>query len=191
MEKEQIMSARLKHGAVTSIIALASMWLASGCATINVSSYVVERGADLRQYRTYTWGPPDTWTTGDPRLDNNRFFDERVRAQVEKELARRGFEKTASEQPDLLVHYHVNVSQEVDIRDIDRYVSDCEEDDCEPFIYDKGTLFVDLVEPRTNKVIWRGWAEGSMDGVIDNQAWMESRIDESVEKILARLPARL
>lgn len=116
------MSARFMNGALTSIVAVTSIWLAAGCATMNVNSYA-ERGIDLRQYRTYNWGPPETWSTGDPRLDNNRFFDERVRARVEKELARRGFEKAGSQQPDLLVHYHASVSQEIDIRDLDRSIS--------------------------------------------------------------------
>jgi len=40
-------------------------------------------------------------------------------------------------------------------------------------------------------LIWRGWAEGSIEGVIDNQTWMESRIDEAVAKILERLPRNL
>jgi uncharacterized protein DUF4136 len=182
------MPARLMSGAVTSIIVAASLWFASGCATMHVNSYT-ERGSDLRQFRTYSWAPPDTWSTGDPRLDNNRFFDERVRARVDDQLARRGFEKTTSQQPDLLVHYHASVSQELDIRQLDSSASYCATHDCRPFIYDKGTLFVDLVEPSTDKVIWRGWAEGSVDGVIDNQAWMESRIDEAVVKILARLPS--
>jgi hypothetical protein len=181
------MSARAQVGAVTAIVAVTSMWLTAGCATMNVNSYTGV-GIDLRQYRTYNWGPPDTYSTGDARLDNNRFFDERVRARVDEQLARRGFEKTASAPPDLLVHYHASVSQEIDIRELDRSSSYCADYDCEPFIYDKGTLFVDLVEPRTDKLIWRGWAEGSIDGVIDNQAWMESRIDEIVAKILGRLP---
>jgi hypothetical protein len=34
----------------------------------------------------------------------------------------------------------------------------------------------------------RGWAEGSLDGVIEDQRWMEERIDISVERILARFP---
>jgi hypothetical protein len=186
---ENIVSARLKSGALTSIVAVASLWVAVGCATMNVNSYA-ERGIDLRRYRTFAWGPPDTWSTGDPRLDHNRFFDERVRARVEEQLARGGFEKTASEQPDLFVHYHARVTQEIDIRRLDSSASYCAAHDCRPFIYDKGTLFVDLVEPCTDKVIWRGWAEGSVDGVIDNQAWMESRIDEAVATILAQLPDR-
>jgi hypothetical protein len=170
--------------------ALATVGFATGCARIHVNSYL-ERSADLRQYRTYTWAPPDTWSTGDPRLDNNRFFDERVRAQVEKELARRGFEKADTQTADLLVHYHASVSQEIDVRDLDSAHSYCAAGDCGPFVYDKGTLFVDLVAPRTDKLIWRGWAEGGIDGVIDNQASMESRIDDAVARILSRLPTRL
>ena len=48
-----------------------------------------------------------------------------------------------------------------------------------------------LVGTRTNKLVWRGWAEGSVDGVIDNQEWMEARIDDAVAQILQRLPRRL
>ena len=111
------MSSRMNRLAIVAMIGIGSASLATGCATMNVNSYI-ERGVDLRQYKTYGWAPPDTWSTGDPRLDNNRFFDERVRAQVEKELARRGFEKTAT-QPDMLVHYHASVSQEIDVRELD------------------------------------------------------------------------
>lgn len=183
------MSSRLIRSTLGVVVAVAGLTLGAGCATMKVNSYV-ERGGDLRQYHTYSWGPPDTWSTGDPRLDNNRFFDDRVRAQVEKGLAKHGFEKAATA-PDLLVHYHASVSQEIDVQEVDNWMSYCDDDDCRPFVYEKGTLLVDLVEPGTNKVIWRGWAEGSIDGVIDNQSWMESRIDEAVAKILARLPGRL
>jgi hypothetical protein len=189
MAKENLMASRVKSGTVASIAVAATMWLAAGCATMTVRSSA-ERGADLRQYRTYNWGSPTPRSTGDPRLDNNPFFDERVRGQVDREMALRGFEKSPSEQADLQVHYHVDVSQDVDIRELDSSPSYCLDHDCRPFVYDKGTLFVDFVDPRTGLVVWRGWAEGSLDGVIDNQEWMESRIDEAVVEILRRLPHR-
>jgi hypothetical protein len=72
------------------IVALAvSALTLSGCATMNVNSYV-ERGIDFNRYRTYNWGPADALSTGDPRLDNNRFFHERVQADVDQQLAARG-----------------------------------------------------------------------------------------------------
>jgi hypothetical protein len=147
-----------------------------------------ERGVDIGQYRTYDWGPADTFSTGDPRLDNNRFFDERVREQVERALTARGFRKVTADTPDVLVHYHASVTQEVDVRNLDRQYGYCDRADCRPYVYDAGTLFVDLIDPRKKTLLWRGWAEGSVEGVIDNQRWMEERIDDAVRRILEKFP---
>ena len=49
---------------------------------------------------------------------------------------------------------------------------------------------LDLVDAPTSRLVWRGWAEGSIEGAIDDQKLMEERIDEAVAKILARLPRR-
>ena len=49
---------------------------------------------------------------------------------------------------------------------------------------------IDLVDPATSRIVWRGWADETLDGAIDNQRWMEQRIDQAVSKILARLPPR-
>jgi Domain of unknown function (DUF4136) len=174
---------RIGRGALMVLCVL----VLNGCASMNVSSYV-ETGANIRQYHTYNWGPADTGATGDPRLDSNPFFDERVRAQVEKQLTSRGFEKRTSGVPDLLVHYHASVTQKIDVRTLDHDANYCQHADCKPFIYDMGTLFVDLVDPRDHKLVWRGWAEGSVDGVIDSQDWMNTRIDEAVRRIMKRLP---
>jgi hypothetical protein len=40
-------------------------------------------GTDVRQHRTYTWGPADTQPPA-IRLDNNRFFHERIQTDVER-----------------------------------------------------------------------------------------------------------
>lgn len=156
----------------------------TACATTNISSFV-ERGVDVRQYRTYAWGQADAQSTGDPRLDNNRFFQERIQSAVEKQLEARGFEKTEGS-PELLIHYHASVEQQVNPDGVDQPYTTCE--DCEPYVYDAGTIVVDLVDARTRRLVWRGWAEGSIDGVVDNQAWMEKRIDEAVIRIMERLP---
>jgi hypothetical protein len=167
--------------------AIAALVLA-GCATMQIGSYV-DRAAEFNRYRTYAWGPTDFFRTGDPRLDNNTFFQERVQAAVDRELSARGFEKVSSGAPDLLIHYHASVTQRVDISGADRQHGYC--DECRPFVFDAGTLTLDLVDTRTNKLVWRGWAEGSLDGVINDQMWMEQRVDEAVARILEKLPRRL
>jgi hypothetical protein len=170
---------------VTALLALALTTV--GCVSLRVNSYV-ERGFDLQRYRTFGWAPPGTVSTGDPRLDNNRFFDERVRMQVEKEMSRRGLEKTTAAPPDLIVHYHASVTQEIDPGSLDRGSQPPDQEADEPYVYDAGTLLIDFVEARTNRLVWRGWAEGSIDGLIDDQKWLEKRIDEIVASIFKRLP---
>jgi len=174
------LSVRLTVGVIASL-------LLSSCAPVRVSSYV-GRNLDLRRYHTYAWAPPDTFSTGDPRLDNNTIFVERVRRAVDSHLRQKGFEKASGVQPDFVVHYHARVEQRLDSREFRPGEPRCETEDCRPFVYDAGTLLIDFVDPRTNDLVWRGWAERALQGVIDDQAWMDKTIDDAVTRIMARLP---
>ena len=171
-------------------LAVAALAL-TGCAPRNVGSFL-ERGSDFARYRTYSWAPAGAQETGDPRLDNNPFFHERIQADVEKQLAARGFERTASGEPDLLIHYHASISQRIEVNDIGEENGSCRDgDDCRPYVYEAGSLVIDFLEARTGKLVWRGWSEDSVDGAIDNQQLMEQSIDKAVARILQRLPGRL
>jgi len=171
-----------------SILAVAWATLAlAGCATMRVGSFV-ERGTNFTVYRTYAWASDAQLSTGDPRLDNNEFFQTRLRAAVEKGLGARGLEKAESGQADVVLHYHASVTQKVDAGGVDEKYGYCE--DCSPSVFDAGTLTLDVVDARTNKLAWRGWAESTFDGVVDNQQWLERRIDESVGRILRTFPVR-
>ena len=169
-------------------VAMSAIML-TGCASMKVTSYS-KPGIDFTRYQTYDWEAADRLSTGDPRLDNNPFFHERVQADVEKQLATRGFEKTTSGRPDLLIRYHASIRQRLDVNSADPD-GHCRGEDCQPYVYDKGALVLDLVDTRTNSLVWRGWAEGSVEGIIDNQDWMEQKIDEVAARILERLPRRL
>jgi hypothetical protein len=158
-----------------------------GCASMRVSSFV-ERGAEFTRYRTYSWGPAATFETGDPRLDNNPFFHERIRADVEKELARRGFEKTTSGGPDVLIHYRASVRQRIDVNTVAPEKGYCDANNCKPYVYEAGTLLIDFVDARTDRLVWRGWAEDSVDGAISNQQLMDKKVDNAVTRIFQRLP---
>ena len=149
---------------------------------MSVYSYT-EPGVDLAQYTTYEWGPPDQRTTGDPRLDNNPFFQERIQSDVDRELTRRGFVKATAAPPDLRVHYHASIRQAVDVHGADQVTGYCPDNDCDVFVYETGTLLFDLVDSHTGRIVWRAWAEGSLEGVVNNQEWMEHRIDEVVARV--------
>ena len=159
----------------------------AGCATMPVNSYL-ERDADFSRYRSYAWAERGAFATGDPRLDNNRFFTQRVEEAVDMQLAARGFEKASAGTADVLLHIHARVDQRIDTATFDLIDGHCIDDECRPEVYDTGTLMVDFMDRRTNRLAWRGWAERSLDGVVDDQKWMEATIDKTVVRILARLP---
>lgn len=168
-------------------VVMAAILTLSACATMRIDSYL-ERGIDPGRYRSFAWGPSDTLSTGDPRLDNNRFFSERVQSAVGRHLTARGLEKGRAGASDLVVHIHASITQRLDMDAIDRQYRRCDVVDCRAMVYEAGTLMLDFVDARTNTLAWRGWAEGSLDGVIDDQQRMEETIDAAVEKILARFP---
>ena len=141
----------------------------AGCAPLRVNSYL-ERDVDFTRYHAYAWMERTAFSTGDPPLDNNRFFSQRIEDAVDMQLAARGFEKARPHAADLVIQIHARVDHR-------RQVGDT-----------TGTLFIDFIDTRTNTLAWRGWAECSLDRIIDDQRWMNKAIDETVAKILARLP---
>jgi hypothetical protein len=164
----------------------------TGCATMSVSSHV-ERGLDVSQYKSYDWGPADALPTGDARLDKDPFFQDHVQGAVEKEMATKGFEWATSGTPDLRIHYHANISERIDIDRIDSDRGYCYGEGCTPPVvqYEAGTLVIDLIDTRTNRLIWRGWAQDTVKGMIDNQDTMARQIDDAVPRRSPRFPRPL
>ena len=166
-----------------------SALIACGCALRDVHSFA-ERGFNPSRYHTFRWAPANDRATGDPRLDNNPFFHRSVQTAVDNELAKRGFEKTTSETADLVVEYYAKVTQRVERGGAaDLVYRSCT--DCKPYVYDSGSLMIDLVDGRTRALLWRGWAEGDIGGLIDNQSSLEERVGQAVARILERLPRRV
>jgi len=169
---------------ITAVAAVA----VAGCATMTVSSHI-ESGINFAEYVTYDWGPPDGLPVGDPRLDNNPFFNDYLQGAIEKSLARKGYDRAVHGGADLLIHYHAAVNQKIDVYGVDHRYGYCYEN-CEPEYsnYEQGTLVVDVVDAHTNKVVWRGWAQDSMNGIIDHQQRLAQQVDDSVTRMMERLP---
>ena len=57
--------------------------------------------------------------------------------------------------------------------------------------YEAATLILDLVDVRTNRIVWRGWARHSLEGVLDNPDRMAQRIDQAVTGMMQKFPRPL
>ena len=167
--------------------------LAGACAPITTGSYFA-RSTDFNAYRTYEWEPADSLPTGDPRLDNNPFFKDHFIGAVEKALAARGFEQVGiGSTPDLLLHYHASITQRLVVNDVDRRSGACPSYDCTPRVevFEAGTLLIDVVDARTKRLVWRGWAESGIAGALENADSLAGLIDKSVTEMMRRMPRPL
>jgi hypothetical protein len=161
----------------------------AGCAPIHAGSYI-ERSMDFAQYRTYDWGPADALPTGDPRLDQNPFFQDHVQGAIERGLAgKRLGRSTAGETPDLLIHYHASVNQQIDLSRLE-HGGYCYTEDCQVRVveFEAGTLVVDVLDARTGRLIWRGWAKHRVADILNNPDRMATRINQAVAGMLTTLP---
>ena len=164
----------------------------TGCATMSVSSHVA-RGLDIAKYHTFDWGPADALPLGDARLDKDPFFLDHVQGAVEKAMTTRGLEWATTGTPDLRIHFHANISERIDIDQVDVNRGYCPGEGCTPATvsYEAGTLVIDLMDARTNRLLWRGWAQNSVNGMLENQDTMARQIDEAVTRMFERFPRPL
>lgn len=166
------------------LIAAVLALVANACAPVLVNSYR-QRDADFTRYRTYTWATTTELATGDARLDNNPFVDRATRQAIDRVLAGRGLAESR-EAPHVMLRYHLSITQRLDLAGTGSTYLICEE--CAPSVYDAGTLVIDILDADTSTLLWRGWAEGSFDRLIDDQQALEQRINEVVAKIMTRCP---
>ena len=174
---------------VARAVAFLSVLLLGACATVHAGADFAP-GLRLEQYRTFDWAGGDSLPIGDPRLENNPFFDSRVRAAVELELAARGITRAAVS-PDLLVHYHASVRQRVDVIRADEgrgYTSPRDSRTDQVLEFEEGTLIVDIAEPKAKAILWRGWSQTDVGGLLENPREMEKRIRESVRLMMLKFP---
>jgi uncharacterized protein DUF4136 len=177
------------------LAAAAAALVLTGCATRIVSSHV-ELGTDFAQYRTYDWGPADALPTGDTRLDNNAIFRDYFQGAIEKQLAARRL-VLVSHDPDLLIHTHTNVTHQVGVQPIipHEYPQNprSQGNGCAPTIaeYEISTLMIDVVDARTNTLVWRAWSRDDMSGTIDDQQRLQRAVTEAVVEMMKLFPKHL
>ena len=167
------------------VFVVAGATLAAACATMRIGSYV-ERGTDFSKYHTYAWGPADALPIGDPRLDNNPIFRDYLQGAVERGLTKRHLLLVPdSARPDVLIHFHGSVRQIFDVAAADRDHGVGVSSNVSVVDYDEGTLVIDMIDARTNRLIWRGWAIDSLTGILDRQDRMEKKLNQAVTTMLA------
>jgi hypothetical protein len=161
--------------------------LASGCSSISVK-HDFDTQADFTTYATYVWLEQPTTAVGDAKAAQrvNTLLDKRIRSAVDAELTARGMSLDAND-PDLLIVYHTGLDRKVDVQDwgysYPRYpYGGWYGGQVDVYEYEEGTLIVDLIDAKSDQLVWRGTATK----VIDETASAEQR-EANLREVITRL----
>ena len=166
-----------------------------GCSTTKVRTDYDQRSS-FHELRTYQWLDKRVGTARNPAI-NSQLLQTRIQKAVDIELLRLGFEKASSREPDFLITYHVvaNEKYDVSIDDDYGYYGYGRFGHHRPYYgstiytdeYLEGTLILDIIDAKTNKLIWRGWATKTLDNNPKPEK-VQMYVNKAVRKILEQFP---
>jgi hypothetical protein len=138
---------------------------------------------DLSTYKTFDWGQKVKIEEGKNPLHYNELNDKRIKSAVLEQMTMRGYQLT-SDNPDLLLHYHIIIDDKSVVKTDPygyNYGPYWMQMETNVFIYREGTLILDLMEPKSQNLIWRGWAVLDIDQIDPGQ------LDEIIKTTIARI----
>jgi hypothetical protein len=169
--------------------------LFAGCATATISSDY-NRTTDFSKLKTYGWSSEQK-PTGDLRFDAPDLRAV-IKQSIESELQAKGLQKFATGQPDLLLKYYITVEAKKESMG-DYYPPNFNSrtgmvtmrttgaQSIAAFNYEDGTFVLDMIDPRSGEILWRGSLEGMVDpgGTPEKR---KARAPGAVAKVLAKFP---
>jgi hypothetical protein len=170
-------------------VALLSLALLGACRSYDLS-YDYDVTATFSRYRTFDYYTSKKGTGGTTTL-----MDKRVRAAVEKELQTKGFAMETKADPDFLVTYYPIVQN----RKVRTNVRVGTGWGYRPFYggvstsqvrhYKEGTIVIEIVDFKTNQLIWQGAAAGALSG-LNTPEDADEVVPKAVRDILAKFPPK-
>jgi len=179
------------------LLVIALLLSLTGCATIRISTQYNPK-ATFSDLKTYAWIVSPEGATGDPRLDNPKLHSE-IRQAVERRLLAQGYEKKESGTPDFWVGYHAAIERKESVRAINESSGYApaegwrtgpigfDQPETTVYEYEEGSLILDISNPATRKLLWRGSAQAKVDRYTSDQK-RQRRINTAVKKILSQFP---
>lgn len=170
---------------VRLFIPLSLPLLVAACGPSITSGSHMPTPIDVTGRPTFRWNDGSNVVAGDPRLEGNPFFEERLYEAVAWHLALRGVRPLVDGAPAFLVHHHLTLDQHVYIEEI---MDDAGVSRVEQYPYERGSVTVHMLDAATGSTVWVGWAEANIEPALKSPEAMRRWVDEVVAAMFEKWP---
>ncbi len=185
--------------ALNRILAPAALVLLTACSSYSVK-YDFDPGAGFHAYRSFDWYAASRKAQG-RKADEHPLLDKRVRAAVEQQLQAKGYRRETTADPDFLIAYYpvyrtrrVRTGTSVGFggwgwRRPWGYGVGTRFSTSEVHSYKEGTIVLEIVDFKSNQLVWQASAEGALTRLDDPQEAQE-QVNRAVKDLLDRFPPK-
>ncbi len=178
----------------------------AACSGVQVYSDY-DKGVPFATYKTYAWMQrPDSIQD---LFYRNELVDNSIKRYTSQELQARGL-MVDSTQPDVLIEYHSAVQDKLQNVTTPVYANPYPFYGYAPYgypynpygyyyggpyvvgyntqqiPYTQGTLIIDIIDRKTNHLIWRGWSVG----VLTDEQALEAELPNDIHRIFKKYPVK-
>lgn len=168
-----------------------------------------DKSIDFSSLKTYRWHAQNKYNTASQQyLKVNNLMDQRIRSTINQQLKTQGYILESTKKVDFLVNYSVVIEDKTDIHTYNNYngyypgfrygtgfgyyghgIAYNSGSDIQVIYYQQGTLIIDIVNPETDQLMWRGAADGRLPKSA-NRTEKDKLIQQNVTKILSDFPPK-
>lgn len=144
---------------------------------------------EIGNFNTFYWGNKTDIEANKNPLHYNELNDKRIKSAVGYELSSRGY-VLSEVTPDIIIHYHIVIDDQSILTTEPYgyfYGPYWMRMQTHVYPYREGTLVIDLMDPKTNNLVWRGWA--TVDLALITPEKTQEIITRVVAKIFKTFPA--
>ncbi|WNO08621.1 DUF4136 domain-containing protein [Teredinibacter sp. KSP-S5-2] len=143
-----------------------------------------DRDYDFNSLRTFSWHTPNVFNEKSEKYLNNDILDDRIRGNVNEQLSTKQMRLVDDGQADFWVNYSITTEPRIDVKTYNTYqgyysswryygagtfryatigmpYTDSVVENKLQY-YELGTFVLDVIDPKTGKLIWRGTASGKV-----------------------------
>ncbi len=175
--------------------AFLGLLLLSACSQVQIR-YDYDARANYASFKTFDWMAASKRAKGKAGNVENPIMDRRVRGAIERELTARGFKFEAAADPDFLVTYYpiyrdrayrttTHVGMGWGYRPW--WGMHTGTTLSQVHSYTEGTIVVEIVDFKTNQLIWHGAAVGALTG-LETPEDAEEVVTREVRRLLEGFP---